>query len=785
MLNLDKYKDLYQLVTTNEQDCHELDHRFKQALDRSVDKQCLSKKQQYTNAFAWFEKAAAQDQAIAQYYLARYYAVGQGCEQNEQLAFEYFKKAAEQGVVEAYISLASGYRDAVSESLAFTWLSNAASVAENYFSDAMAKNINPIFKEKFAEIYYCLADWYAQGKGTSQNDEQAFKYYKLASNHGENSALFVVGNWAAEGRGCEKDEELAFKAYKLAAERGETRAHLIVGNWAAEGRGCEKDEELAVQAYKLAAERGENQAEANYCLLLRYLHELRTRTERYNDDVEEWLEDLGRNLDAEWIQQLSDQHKAEVFYWLGYLGDHGFLDNSELSFYPEYRDNEMDSVAFDYYEKAVQLFENISEESEVKFLAFKALADCFEKHRGISHKYYKPTEHEKNTFEYDKSLINQEAKRLYSLIGPDKLKQLAMDEILAVLPHSRKAFEFLHQRIAIHISKGEFESAEQFIDHIQSFRLEGSSENSMKEIARTNVKMAKEIQEKNQQLYKALHEKEKEMLSFFTHTMRNALATAPESLRQAIHLLGGEVYEKDTKHYQAINKIAALFSTLSLTDCLIDTFKQSISDPQEFKQSWLLDHSGEATPKWVIASALRQALNRIIFMSDTTELRKLLNSPETALIKATRKSFIEEVLPLNIDSHGVEVFYGWTLAHIPAVDVSIADCDTLNFGVNQIRFSLLFAITSELILNALKYWDGENRIQIGWQLAEQGNYVFSVKNHCQANASSNLAGTHKGLAFIKRLVELLGEQAQFVCKSEGQLFTAELILTKALFDGES
>lgn len=343
------------------------------------------------------------------------------------------------------------------------------------------------------------------------------------------------------------------------------------------------------------------------------------------------------------------------------------------------------------------------------------------------------------------------------------------------------------------LNNKDYNSARAYIE--QAFEHADSEANEHKDIYLQNIDRAEELEEKNkileseikekEALYKALHEKEKEMLSFFTHTLRNALTTAPESLRQAIHLLGGEVYEKDTKHYQAINKIAALFSTLSLTDCLIDTFKQSISDPQEFRQSWQNDHTGEATPKWVIASALRQALNRIIFFPDTTELRKLLNNPETALIKATRKSFIEEVLPLNVDSHGVEVFYGWTLAHIPAVEVSIADSDTLNFGVNQTRFSLLFAIMSELILNALKYWDGENCIQISWQLAEQGNYVFSVKNHCLANASSNLAGTHKGLAFIKRLVELLGEQAQFVCKSEGQLFTAELILTKALFDGES
>ena len=357
--------------------------------------------------------------------------------------------------------------------------------------------------------------------------------------------------------------------------------------------------------------------------------------------------------------------------------------------------------------------------------------------------------------------------------------------------HNNKVFLTL-LRIFIYKKAGEYELAKEFTKKV--FDKTDGMDKNFKEALLTGIEQEQEIAEKNKALeseikqkellYKELHEKEKEMLSFFTHTMRNALATAPESLRQAISLLGSEVYEKDTKHYEAINKIASLFSTLSLTDCLIDTFKQSISDPQEFKQSWCKDHSGEASPKWVIASALRQSLNRIIFMSDTSELRKLLGNPETALIKATRKSFIEEVLPFNVDSQGVDVFYDWTLNHISAIEVSITDFDNLNFGVNQVRFSLLFAITSELILNALKYWDGEKRIQISWQLAEQDNYMFSVKNHCKANATSNLAGTHKGLAFIKRLVELLGEQAQFVCKSEDQLFTAELILNKALFDGE-
>jgi len=487
---------------------------------------------------------------------------------------------------------------------------------------------------------------------------------------------------------------------------------------------------------------------------------------------------------AENNQETNDE---TAFMWFEKAAEQGIVEAQYAvarCYFDGKNTKQSDDLAFKWAEKASH--QGFSE-------AFELLGDLFREGRGVDQDDKLALESYEKAV--DKDVKGARRKQLHMLLtgkgikdydkSREVIKKFNDDVSKALGNRANQLMNVLEKECPLHSEDGE----DPFENFLQGFNKDSELLTGwLKNCSLVAIDAAEEsekLKQENEALNKSLHEKEKEMLSFFTHTMRNALATAPESLRQAIHLLGGEVYEKDTKHYQAINKIAALFSTLSLTDCLIDTFKQSISDPQEFRQSWQNDHTGEASPKWVIASALRQALNRIIFMSDTTELRKLLNNLETALIKATRKSFIEEVLPLNVDSHGVEVFYGWTLAHIPAVEVSIADSDTLNFGVNQIRFSLLFAITSELILNALKYWDGENRIQIAWQLTEQGSYVFSVINHCKANASSNLAGTHKGLAFIKRLVELLGDHAQFVCKSEGQLFTAELILTKALFDGAS
>jgi hypothetical protein len=195
--------------------------------------------------------------------------------------------------------------------------------------------------------------------------------------------------------------------------------------------------------------------------------------------------------------------------------------------------------------------------------------------------------------------------------------------------------------------------------------------------------------------------------------------------------------------------------------------------------AWQKDTLGEASPQWFIAWALRQALSRIIFMSHQQELKKLLNN-DTALINVTRTSFIEQVLPLDINQHDIDLFYHW-IKSFSALNVVI-ETNHARFGVSQIKFSLLFAISSELIFNALKYWSGTGEIKIYW-LTEPEHYILRIKNDRKANATSNLIETHQGLDFIKRLIDLLGTQARFNCFSDDQTFTAELTLHKALLDG--
>jgi TPR repeat protein len=553
------------------------------------------------------------------------------------------------------------------------------------------------------------------------------------------------------------DDQAAVNWLTQAAEQNNPDGKLWLGYCHYHGFGVTQNYEVALELFKQAAAYGLSDAMILIALI--------------------YIKGSGVDIDYQaaltWLNKAVKLNNDYAFYLMGHIYANGKGVEKDIK------------LAYEWYEKAALL--NV--EAAQYLLALNCLADegkywyWMERAADNGHVKAKHTmaiHYLRLAGNYGSAEAQLALGKCYERgTGVEKNSELAHDYFERSLFLTKSKDQSMEESgLEIEISRLKKEG---IIDAETAENLNRKAEISYKE----KLSLQKDLSKQKIENIKAVEEKEREMLSFFTHTMRNALATAPESLRQAIHLLSGDVYEQDIKHYQAINKIAALFSTLSLTDCLIDTFKQSISDPQEFKQSWRLDHSGDATPRWVIALALKQSLNRIIFMSDTTELRKLLNNQETALIKATRKSFIDDVLPLNVDHQGIDTFYEWSQNHIPTIELITSNTDNLSFGVNQIRFSLLFAITSELILNALKYWDGENHIHIGWVLNEQNNYMFSVKNHCKANAVSNLAGTHKGLAFIKRLIELLGEHAQFICKTEDQFFTAELILNRSLFDEES
>eukprot|EP00825_Cyclidium_porcatum_P037532 TRINITY_DN4162_c0_g1_i8.p3 TRINITY_DN4162_c0_g1~~TRINITY_DN4162_c0_g1_i8.p3 ORF type:complete len:117 (+),score=33.51 TRINITY_DN4162_c0_g1_i8:226-576(+) len=76
---------------------------------------------------------------------------------------------------------------------------------------------------------------------------QAFKYYKLSADQGNSNGQNNLGYCYANGKGTEQDLEMAFKAfkyYKLSADQGNANGQYNLGYCYDNGQGTEKNVQL-------------------------------------------------------------------------------------------------------------------------------------------------------------------------------------------------------------------------------------------------------------------------------------------------------------------------------------------------------------------------------------------------------------------------------------------------------------------------------------------------------------------------------------------------------------
>lgn len=295
---------------------------------------------------------------------------------------------------------------------------------------------------------------------------------------------------------------------------------------------------------------------------------------------------------------------------------------------------------------------------------------------------------------------------------------------------------------------------------------------------RANAQLVEiERQEATQQ---AKEEAQRDMLSYLTHTLNNTLSSGPEAARQTMRILGSEMYENN-RDYKAINNIAAMFSTFLFAQQLLKTFKLYIADPELLRRNWVADRTGDASIPVVMALTLRQTLSQLVFSANhQASLQRLLPQRETGAIKAVRKSFMEEIVPLDVDASNAALVFDWVRNHLGVVHVEMASSDELHFNSNSTRFTFLFSSFSELVYNALKYSDGRQPIELSWRKTD-GNFVFRCANTWSEESVQSSEGSGKGLLFLKRLVEMLG--AMLVTQNESGKFVAEMRLPEALMLG--
>ena len=204
----------------------------------------------YAAALVLFQKAAEHNHAEAVYMLGVYAMNGLACPQDEQRAFEYFKKAAELGSVPALFTVVKqGYIPAF-------WrlgscLYHGIGVKQNYEAAAELFRAAAEYGEPNAQNYFGICA--AKGHGVPQNDEAAVFWYRKAAEQGLADAQNNLGYRYSTGWGIEQSNEYALQWFRKAAEQEHDTAQYNLASLYFEGKGTAKDYEQAVYWYTKAA----------------------------------------------------------------------------------------------------------------------------------------------------------------------------------------------------------------------------------------------------------------------------------------------------------------------------------------------------------------------------------------------------------------------------------------------------------------------------------------------------------------------------------------------------
>lgn len=207
-------------------------------------------------AVDWFRKAAAQGYPSAQYYLGNCYFNSNGVTQDYAAALKWYRKAAEQGSAQAQLSLGTCYY--------FGCGTNKDLIeAVNWYRRAAEQGLAP--------AQYGLGDCYRLGTGVSKDSLEAVNWYLKAADQGLAVAEFAVGSMYYAGDGVVKDESEGVKWWQKAADQGESYAQAKIGDCYYFGNNVVRNYAEAVKWFRKAADQGDA-PNAQYSLGLCYFN---------------------------------------------------------------------------------------------------------------------------------------------------------------------------------------------------------------------------------------------------------------------------------------------------------------------------------------------------------------------------------------------------------------------------------------------------------------------------------------------------------------------------------
>ncbi len=292
-----------------------------------LDFRCRPGTMPYAKAMGYLE-VAKRGYADAQFYLGIMYYCGYCVDKNHAEALRWYRKAAEQGHVDAqkaYDELLSLYGRVIErENSEVEKLWRKASEKKDF--DALNK----------------LGECYFLGDGIAQDYNEAVRIFRKAAGHGNPKAKYNLGMCYEKGAGVDENYDEAKKWYEKAlkdgntqalnwwirsAESGSVKAQNLLGWCYYNGRGVEKSYNEAVKWFCMAAEQG-SACSQNY---LGMCYEYGKGVDLNYDEAEKWCRmaadqgDLSAQLQLKYIEKekkcrmAAEQGEASAQHELGCL----------------------------------------------------------------------------------------------------------------------------------------------------------------------------------------------------------------------------------------------------------------------------------------------------------------------------------------------------------------------------------------------------------------------------------------------------------------------------------
>ena len=213
------------------------------------------------------EEQAQSNERNAFYQQGLRFLKGDGCEKDDAKAFDYFKQAANQGMVLAQYQLSICYAGGIGVKQdineAARWCEMAA-----YGGHLKAQE----------EIGYC----YETGYGVTRNMREAIRWYRIAAEQGSSDARNNLAYCYQKGKGVSRDIKKAIMLYTQAAEQGHASAQFNLGFIFWYGEGIDSDRERAITLFE-ASEANGNQRAANMMKVIRQLGYVKKEKEKARD----------------------------------------------------------------------------------------------------------------------------------------------------------------------------------------------------------------------------------------------------------------------------------------------------------------------------------------------------------------------------------------------------------------------------------------------------------------------------------------------------------------------